>query len=242
MLNKENFKLQFGDWFPLMEKLFDNGTMDSIYGTLKTEGSRMSISPLSSDTYKAFEKCKRSELKCVFLGLAPYASFTYDNKPVSDGLAFSCSVTNKEQPSLKLVWDAIFDDLNTEGKRYTDLSYLAHQGVLMLNVALTAKRDKPESHIALWQPFMKYLFEEVLSLHTGLPIIYFGKQAAKMKSFSLPFGHYNKIVEHPAAAARDNRPFNHENIFTWINNLLKENNNQQIKWIVNESEHEQIID
>lgn len=242
MLKWEAIEPKLGHWAGKFKPFFDTGQFDKIYDVLKADGKRgIEIAPLAKDTYAAFEKCPLYDLRCVFVGLAPYASFIGDT-PISDGLAFSCSVFNQEQPSLRLIWDAVFNDLQMEGKRWTDLTVWAHQGVLLLNVALTAKKGKPESYVEIWEPFMHYLFEEVLGIETGLPIVMFGKEAQKMEKYTLPFGHYIKKVEHPAYSARMNREFKHENLFSWVNTILKEHNRQPIDWCPTQEDYDFIMD
>jgi uracil-DNA glycosylase len=241
----DEFKNRLGDWGERFEPFFFTGQMDLISNQVIRDSKRTQISPKAQDVFAAFKKCSLYNLKAIFVGLAPYASF-YNNKPVSDGLAFSCSVPNgqkdNEQPSLKLVWDAVFDDLEEEGKRYNDLSFWAYQGVLLLNVALTAKKNKPDSHVALWEPFMQYLFEEILGTETGLPIVFFGKEAAKIEKYTLPMGHYIKKVEHPAFSARQNREFKHDNLFSWVNRIAKDQRKEEIKFIVTQDEYDSIIE
>lgn len=242
MLDWDVFRWKFDSWAHKIEPFFITGQMDKIYDVLKYDARRgIERSPAKNNTFKAFEYCNLRDLKCIFLGLAPYASFSKidgNYVPVSDGLAFSCSITNIEQPSLTTMWDAVFDNYKEEGKRYTNLSHWAAQGVLLLNIALTARKNQPESDVLLWEPFMHFLFEEVLNTERGIPIVYFGKEAGKWEKYSTPFIHYNKIIEHPAYAARQQRMLKHENIFTWINVLLKEQGKEQIKWICTQEEYD----
>lgn len=243
MLDEKQFEPLFGDWWELIRPLFVTGQMDEVYKQLRIDRRRDRISPLPMDVFKAFEKCSLKELKCVFIGLSPYASF-YNNLPVADGLAFSCGITKREQPSLELMWDAAFDNFKVNKKeavRYTDLTHWAKQGVLLINVALTAKERRPDSHVKLWKPFMQYLFEEVLQTVTGIPIVYFGEEAAEMERHSLPFGHYNRVVEHPAFAHRQNRAFEHKKLFSWANLILTENGKSPVKWVCSPLEHKEIM-
>ncbi len=246
VLNDDLFREKLGnEWFDKLQPLFTTGIMDKIYSELKLEGRKgTKIAPLPGDVFAAFKKCPLYNLKCVFLGLAPYATF-WNDKPVSDGLAFSCSKSNYEQPSLSVVWDAVFDDLEIDKKdgkklRRTDLTFWASQGVLLLNIALTAKMNKPESHLELWRPFTTYLLEEVLDTHTGLPIVLFGKEAHKYERHTLPFGHYVRKLEHPAYAARMNKDMKHEKVFSWINTILQENKRNPIRWVVDDIDYQEM--
>ena len=129
---------------------------------------------------------------------------------VADGIAMSCSNTEKEQPSLTLFYDAIEDDiykgLNLEMQRFADLKYLCNQGVMLLNTALTTEMNKPGSHKELWKPFMVYLLEEIFSKkENGIIFILAGKQSQYYAKYINPLQHYIIEVEHPAAASHKMR-------------------------------------
>ena len=92
----------------------------------------------------------------------------------------SCSVTGTLQPSLFQLYQGIEKELYGgfafDRDRNPDLTFLAKQGVLLCNAALTTEVNKAGSHIQIWEPFMKYLLEEMFAF-TGIPIVFFGKEA-----------------------------------------------------------------
>ena len=155
---------------------------------------------------------------------------------VADGIAMSCSNTEKEQPSLTLFYDAIEDDiykgLNLEMQRFADLKYLCNQGVMLLNTALTTEMNKPGSHKELWKPFMVYLLEEIFSKkENGIIFILAGKQSQYYAKYINPLQHYIIEVEHPAAASHKMRKWQHEKIFSKINYILKTNGKSEVDWV-----------
>src|SRR5690606_31835661 len=103
-----------------------------------------------------------SQIKVVIIGMDPYFKKIGD-KIIADGLAFSCSNTQKLQPSLEILYNGMEDDLNNgmclEMDRNPDLSYLAKQGVLLLNSSLTVLENTPGSHITLWKPFISKVLD-----------------------------------------------------------------------------------
>jgi uracil DNA glycosylase len=99
----------------------------------------------------------------------------------------------------------------------------------MCNAALTTEIGKAGSHLAIWEPFMKFLLSEVLDF-TYCPIVYFGKEAAKYKRYASPFT-YNYVVSHPASAAYKHSEWDSEGVFTKINNHIKLSNDQTIEWL-----------
>ena len=189
------------------------------------------VIPKSNLLWKPFLNCKKDNLKVVFMGLSPYHTRN-SNKDFADGLAFS-TMLSKTPPSLELLKNAMEDDLGYKSQTPNDLTYLAEQGVLLLNAALTTSYQKAGNHLDLWYPFHKYMYENVYSKHNGLVFIYFGKEAAKLQKLETPFIHYSKIVEHPAFSARQNREFKHENLFSYVNKILESNNGSgfKVNWL-----------
>ena len=134
------------------------------------------FTPKFKDLFKAYELCKYNDLKVVIVGQDPYPQ-----EGVADGIAFSCSKTNKEQPSLRY----IFDELQTQypdATRDCDLSRWAKQGVLMLNTALTCEVDNIGAHVNIWKDFTKAMICHILNdHHNNVEFVFMG---AKAKPFA----------------------------------------------------------
>ena len=145
-----------------------------------------------------------------------------------------CSTTGVLQPSLEKFYEAIERE-NYNGlcaycnKTNADVSYLAHQGVLMFNASLTTEINKAGSHMDLWEPFTKYVFEEILA-PTGAPVIFLGKDASKYAKYVPPFT-WSFTTSHPASAAYKNSDWDSGEVFKMVNRVLKDNNNYQIEWL-----------
>jgi uracil-DNA glycosylase len=238
-MDYEKFAPLLGDWAPKFKAFIESTDFDDIYTFLKSEArDGKIICPKSSDTFRAFTECPYKDLKCIFILQDPYPWVkwnwaTREAIMVADGLAMSCSNTGELQPSLELFYEGIEDDLGKKVMRVPDLKYLANQGVLLLNTSLTVEKDKPSSHtkIHLWDKFIKYLIEEVINFYnSGLIYVGFGQSAQDTGKMVLPFLHWGFDVEHPAFAARQERMWKHDKIFTKINRILKDSNNEQIIW------------
>lgn len=230
-LEWENFEFLMDEsWYDDLRPSIESKECYDIYQKLKGL-PKGEVIPKSNLLWRPFKECKKDNLKVIITGLSPYHT-RMNNMDFADGLAFS-TMLSKTPPSLQLLHDAIEDDLGYKGLRPNDLSYLAEQGVLLLNAALTNSYMKDGNHVDLWQPFHKYMYENIYSKINGLIFLYMGKEAAKLAKLETPFIHYSKIVEHPAFSARQNREFKHENCFSWVNKILKENNGSDftINWI-----------
>jgi len=230
----EKFKNLFHEsWHDKMRPFIESEECDNIYKFLKTESQRgKMIAPLSVNVYRCFLETSLDDLKLVILGMCPYHTLKND-MPVADGLAMSCSVTGYLQPSLDQFYNAIekevYGGLCLNSEKNPDLTYLARQGVLLWNAALTTEINKAGSHLELWEPFTKYVFQEILST-TGVPTIFLGKEAAKFERYTGLFAH-NFVVSHPASAAYKNTDWNSEGVFSKVNKILKEVNNYEIDWL-----------
>ncbi len=230
----EKIEPKLGKWASNFLPFYEGGGFDAIYAELKKQGQNVKILPEGKDLFKAFELCPKEKLCTIWLGQDPYPTIKY-GKVVADGLAFSCGYTKEEQPSLKLIYDAmeedLFDGMNLSMLREPSLEYLAKQGVLLLNSSLTTPEGKPGTHKELWRPFMTFFFKEVMAGISGIPIVLFGKQAEEYEELVDLKMNYTKTVEHPAAASYQQRPFRHNKLFKWTNTILKDNNNLEIDWL-----------
>lgn len=231
----EKFKDQFHEsWHAKVRPFIESEQCDKIYEFLKKESKRgKKIAPLSSNVFRAFRETSLDNLKVVMMGMCPYHT-SIGGEYVADGLLMGCSITGKLQPSLEQFYKAIERELYEDVKheKTPDVRYLASQGVLMLNAALTTEINKAGSHIALWEPFTRYLFEHVLDT-AGVPIIFLGKDAAKYERYVPPFT-WSFTLSHPASASYKNTDWDTEGVFGKVNKILKDNNNYKIWWLYEE--------
>lgn len=232
-LNQDVFKPKFGTWWHKIKPLFDNGIMDGIYGELKKESGRgRKVVPESGDVFKAFLATPIQELKAVIMAYCPY------HQPgVADGLCLSCSKTGILQPSLDKFYEALeyefSDGMCLKCNKNPDLSYLAKQGVLLINSALTTIEGEPGAHQDLWEPFTKYVLGEIISL-TSVPVVLLGQQA---RVFSGLVEGTNPTFEltHPAFAARNGTRWDSGKVFKKVKNIIGETNNYVLFWDLHEA-------
>ena len=232
-MNWDKFKDNFHEsWHEKMKPFIESEECDKIYAYLKKEAGRgKKIAPLSANVFRAFKETPLTNLKVVMMGMCPYHT-AKNGIPVADGLLMGCSITDQLQPSLDKFYRGIeielYNGLNLNKMVDPDVSYLAKQGVLMINAALTTEINKAGSHIALWEPFVKHFFECIET--EGAPIIFLGKDAAKYKKLIGPFK-WSFVTTHPASAAYKQCDWDTEGTFGKVNKILKDNNNFEIKWM-----------
>jgi len=242
-LDWKKFEPLFGTWALKIKPFFDLGGFDKIYEFLKKESKRgKEIAPMSSLVFRAFRETDINTLKVVIVGLAPYHTF-YNGSSIADGLCMSCSITSRLQPSLSNFYNAIerelYNGLNLNMYKNPDLTYLARDGILLLNYALTTSKNKPGDHCVLWEPFMKFLFEQVLDT-IGAPVIFLGREAAKLERYTMPFNWIFKL-SHPASASYQGIEWDSEGTFKTINKILWERNKETINWLQLDSINEKEI-
>ena len=241
-MKTESFKEKMGDWFPFWEPFILSEEMDKIYAKLKADsilkdmstGNKIRIFPDSKDTFNAFKYCKPENLKVIIYAQDPYVGEYFDTKlPQADGLCLSNSNSQKKvQPSLKYFLNGIAKEyeIKINAEDNLDLKYLAEQGVLLLNRALTVKKGQIGSHGALWDEFHKYFLERIQSEFPGVPILFLGKDAAVLKKYVFEMANPMLFLSHPSAAAQAEEDWDTKGFFSRINIILRSNFNIAIKW------------
>jgi len=171
------------------------------------------FTPPLKQVFRAFEECPYDNLQVVIIGQDPYPQLG-----VADGISFSCSNTNKLQPSLRFILqevdrtvydnEVISEDLNL--KRWSN------QGVLMLNTALTTEIGIIGSHYDIWRPFTTYLLDWLNINKSELVYVYMGKKAEEWSSMT-DDTNIKYFVKHPASAAYNGSKWASNDLFNKIN-------------------------
>jgi uracil-DNA glycosylase len=173
-------------WSDKLQPLFSTKEMWETYQYLKERGGKgANILPKSNQLYRAFEECSWDKLKVVVLGYDPYPQFI-NGLPVADGLAFSSSNVNKIPDSLAVLYDA-WDRMYSGCEKWRDLQYLANQGVLLLNSALTVEVNAIGSHSdkcpkgRIWEFFIQYVLDIISTGKKNVVFILLGKEAHRFE-------------------------------------------------------------
>ena len=221
-------KLEPSGWARPLKSFIFSSDFDVIITqlvTLAKDGKR--FTPKLSQMFRAFEECPYDELKVVMVGQDPYPKLG-----VADGIAFSCSNTMEQQPSLRFILNevnrTVYDGVGQSHD--PDLTRWANQGILMVNTALTTTVGKVGQHYPIWKPFLAYLFDHLTFGHTGLIYVYFGKQAQEWKD-TVHDMNYKFLISHPASAVYNKgQSWDSKNVFVDIQKILKDNNNFSVTW------------
>lgn len=234
-MNPDKINIERG-WKEILTPFFISDDFDCIYSVLRTEhATGKSIFPASASFWKPFNHCPYENLKVVLIADGPYnekMEVKNGSFVMADGIALSCSSCVDLPRSLdnwyKGMEQDLFEGLNLLMYLNTDLSYLADQGVLMLNSSFTTV-EKADNHFDLWKPFYLFLLEQLNKYPTNLIFILIGEQS---KTF-LPYINSPFILEceHPDIPLTEYRTWRHNNIFSNTNKILKKERNHEIIWV-----------
>lgn len=231
MMEKEKLKgILSDDWLDKLGPFVESEEFDKITGYIairKAAGHR--VMPSTDRIFTALNKCPPNAVK-VIMGLQdPYNSIE------PDGLAMSCSLTGKLQPSLREVYREIArtvpkDNRDVEHLLDPDLSYWAEQGVLLINASLTVEWKDPNCHQGLWDKFIDTVFHDAVN-EAPYPLIYImlGKEALKFSRYAR-MGDYLLTATHPASVAYSGGVWDCQDVFNRCNRYLEMHDHQPIKW------------
>jgi uracil-DNA glycosylase len=222
-------------WHVKMRKFIESKECDEIYNFLKSESKLgHNISPSSSNVYRAFFETDIDNLKAVLVGHSPFPEFV-DGTPIADGLLLGCSVTEKLHPYLNSFYRGLekdlYNGLNLGYEKTTDVTYLAKQGVLMLNSSLTTDMDNFEAHSKVWEPFMKFVFEEFINI-TGVPVVFLGEKAKELQKYREEHAHDYTVI-HPGTSVRRSTEWETHGLFSEIDVLMLNTNGplMGVQWL-----------
>ena len=234
IVNKLCEKLKKSGWYDLLRGFLMSSEFTKIIEQLEEQvnnGKR--FTPTIKDIFAAFEECPYDKCNVVLIGPEPSKFLGY-----SDGLAFSCKVGPKPYYQ-KLFQDGITRSFYNNEKKEADMpfgqQYLAKQGVLMLNMALTAEVDKADKHYKIWKPFMSY-FLDMLSgakfYPGGGPVIYIliGKEASEISDLVLDYRYLHIFEEFPEQHEDGYLYWNCRNVFHDVNLQLNRLKKTPIIW------------
>lgn len=233
-LDSMKFKPFLDTWFYVFKEFFDTEDAFNIYEYLNFRSKHHTIIPTYNNIYKPFKLCKNNNLKAIIITSEPYSTIGNNGLLHADGVGLSASNSFFYPETLSLFFNSMEEDLNIKVNRYPDLTYLAEQGILIINSTMTCELNNSQAHKKsnVWKPFYNFLFLEIINNYSGLAIVTLGKEAKELSKLVDPRFHEIKHVEDPGLVNIKERGFNHENMFSWINKIIENNNGIEfiIEW------------
>ena len=205
--------IKSNEFIRLIDRLKDDVVLDKRF------------TPTFKYVFKAFEECHYKDTRVIILGQDPYPQIN-----VADGLAFSCSRQNKAEKSLQYIHSAIQKTVENAQPSVNNLQYLADQGVLLLNTALTTQIGKPGTHQEYWKPFMAHLLDYVRMDNPNIVYLLLGKKAEFWEDL---IDQPNNVVKasHPASAAyAKQHEWDCNDCFNKVNEILVSKELPEVNW------------
>ena len=212
-------------WLELLNQEFRKPYMQSLREFLIQEKLKNKVVyPPNEQTFRALRLTGVDDVKVVILGQDPY-----HGRSQADGLAFSVQKGIKLPPSLRNIFKEIEDDLGLDSPKHGDLSFLAEQGVLLLNSVLTVNEGDPASHANRgWEAFTDKIVE-ILDHKKNIVFMLWGGYAQKKASKISKESHCILKATHPSPLSA-HRGFFGCRHFSKANEYLVLNGLNPIKW------------
>lgn len=222
-------------WKEELKDVFNSDKYKILEEKISKEYQDKIIYPKKENIFNAFNLCDYDNLKVVIIGQDPYF-----NPNQAHGLAFSVQKDVILPPSLRNIFKEIESEFNenfTDIKN-GDLSYLAKQGVLLLNSILTVECGLPLSHnknfcddknIINWEIITDKIISTISNKKKNIVYLLWGNFA---KSKEKIINSDNNLIlksGHPSPLSA--RYFFGNNHFIKTNEYLKKHNLEEIKWI-----------
>lgn len=180
--------------------------------------------------FNAFRLTPLDKVKVVIVGQDPY------HEPgQAMGLSFSVPEGIKVPPSLVNIYKEIAQEYNCKMNFSSgDLTYLAKQGVLLLNSILSVRAHQAMSHnTEEYKMFLARVLEVLDKQTTPIVFLLWGGPARKLKGYLHNPSHLILECIHPSPLAANHGGWFGNNHFTEANRYLREHGLSEINWLNN---------
>ena len=213
------------DWLEIFQE--NNSELTDIYRKiedLKSQYGSLKVYPEKNNIFKAFQLCPFKETKVIIIG-----QDCYHGPGQANGLCFSVNENIPHPPSLKNILKEMKDDINID-KMSSDFTYLANQGVLLLNSSLTVHEKLAGSHLEIWEKFTDNIIEYISNnSKIDLVFILWGNYAKNKKKL-IDNRHYVIEGTHPSPLSANRGGFFGKKYFSKTNQFLKSRKYKEIIW------------
>ena len=188
-------------WKSELSEEFAKPYFSGIVNFLKQEKAQQKvIYPPGNKIFNAFANTPFQAVKVVIIGQDPYF-----NPGQAHGLCFSVPDGIKKPPSLVNIFKELHADIGMPEPPTGDLSGWAHQGVLLLNAALTVEAEKPMSHSAFgWHLFTDEVIRHVSAHRDHVVFMLWGRFAQNKEVLVDAAKHLVLKAAHPSPLSAHN--------------------------------------
>lgn len=213
-------------WNTFFEREKEQEYFKNLLSRLDEEYNNKIIYPEKENLFRAFKETKLDDVKVVILGQDPY-----HEEQQATGLAFSVPGGLKLPPSLKNIYQEIENEYNYLMLNNGDLTYLARQGVLLINAFLSVEAHKPLSHhFKEYEIFITHLFSYLNNIDRPIVYMLWGNFA---KKFAKLISNPNHLVikrNHPSPLSANKGGWFNQNTFIECDNFLLSKGLKPIDW------------
>lgn len=224
-------KIESG-WHEALSEQWDEPYFAELTSFVKAEYGRTRIYPPASRIFAAFDACPFNQVKAVILGQDPY-----HGEGQANGLCFSVAPGIDLPPSLVNIFKEIAAEEGCPERPLPpsgDLSYLARQGVLLLNATLTVEAHRAGSHQGRgWEVFTDAAIRALNSRRSGIVYMLWGSYA--IRKASMVDSTHNLVLTspHPSPLSAY-RGFFGNGHFVKANQYLLQQGKTPIQWMPQE--------
>ena len=215
-------------WNEVFNKIKSKDYALSLNKFLDEEYSKHTIYPPRDMMFNAFKYTPLEEVKVVIFGQDPY------HEPgQAMGLSFSVPDSIKAPPSLINIYKEIELEYKIQfTSKGGDLTYLAKQGVLLLNTILTVREHAPLSHnIKEYNLFMRDIIDVLNNLDQPIVFLLWGGNAKSLSKYLTNKYHLILTATHPSPLGANHGGWFNCNHFKLTNEFLVKNGIKPINWL-----------
>ena len=213
-------------WNKFFEREKEQEYFKNLLSRLDEEYNNKIIYPEKENLFRAFKETKLEDVKVVILGQDPY-----HEEQQATGLAFSVPGGLKLPPSLKNIFQEIENEYNYLMLNNGDLTYLARQGVLLINAFLSVEAHKPLSHhFKEYEIFITHLFSYLNNIDHPIVYMLWGNFAKKYAKLISNPNHLVIKRNHPSPLSANKGGWFNQNTFIECDNFLLSKGLKPIDW------------
>ena len=213
-------------WKEKLQKEFEKEYFQELTTFVKSEYTSQQCFPPADSIFSAFNACSFDDVKVVIIGQDPY----HDDGQ-ANGLCFSVADGMKHPPSLVNIFKEIHTDIGKEIPVSGDLSYLADQGVLLLNATLTVRAHEAGSHQKQgWEKFTDAVIQLISEEKKDVVFLLWGGFAKKKGKKIDKKRHFILESGHPSPLSANRGYWFGNKCFSKTNSFLESKGFDKITW------------
>ncbi len=213
------------DWDGLLSAEFEKPYYIKLEEFLKEEEKEHTIYPQRNDIFNALKLTSYKDVKVVIFGQDPY-----HGEGQAHGLAFSVKPDVDIPPSLLNIYKELKNELGCFIPDNGCLTKWAEQGVLLLNNALTVRKDMANSHQGKgWEIFTDTIAKLLNERKEPVIFLLWGANARKKTEIIKNPQHFILEAPHPSPLSAS-RGFFGCGHFKEVNSILSATNQAEIDW------------